>query len=161
MTCTGVCHKTCAYLSLAGKGGREMAASCPRWQCWGMVISTPAATPSTATSGKLQLLHLSMDLCSKPCFSLGYTSSESLPDGLGTAERTLNWESLENPLILWLASVFILSVTKGMWHGPGHPRGGDHKNRKWNQATGCPFWNRVWLSIPAPSLRLPNTSAAE
>lgn len=51
---------------------------------------------------------------------------------------------------------------RGIWHGPSHLRGA-HKNRNWNQATGSPFWNkeRAQLSIPAPRLGLPNTSAAE
>lgn len=127
------------------------------WGCWGrgeLSLTLSATLGATTFRASPFFQAVCLGFC---------IFSESLLDGLDKAERTLHWESPENTFSFRLYSHFhILFFPNRIWHGSSHPKRA-HKNRNWGQATGSPFWNKVraWLSIPAPSLGLPNTSAAE
>lgn len=119
----------------------------PEGRCGGM---QPAPSTTTTTAANLLLLGLSTGLSAKPCFSWGSTSSESLPDDLGHSRKHLELreagKSPDPQTCLSFSFFFFFFLPKGMWHGPGHPRRA-HKNRKWNQATGRPFWNRESMTV--------------
>ena len=165
MTGTGGCHESCAHLSLGGEDGRETGASCPRspsdnrGECWSMLSqSIPAPLPL----GSCWASSCS-ETCSKHISSLGHVSSLSPHWMVRTKQKEL-WieKAWKEPQLSDSSLIFRFFSPRRIWHGPSHLRGA-HKNRNWNQATGSPFWNkeRAQLSIPAPRLGLPNTSAAE